>query len=215
MSKNSSFFWPSYSDLLTSLFFIMLVLFVLSVGAVVRNVQATQAQLDKIVEIEDAVKELPEKYFDYREEYKKHVLKLDVQFRTSRFRIEHIVDTSVLTPIIDAGKEIEKIVTKFNNRVDINVQYLVIVEGQSSRIPYNLDEYRNNDVLSYQRALTLKKYWEQNGININALNNCELIIAGSGEGGVPRDLPDDEASTKNQRFLIHIIPKPGIIDKKN
>lgn len=43
---------------------------------------------------------------------------------------------------------------------------------------------------------------------------CELVISGSGEKGVPRDISSE---TNNQRFLIHIVPVIGNIkldDKK-
>lgn len=37
---------------------------------------------------------------------------------------------------------------------------------------------------------------------------CELVISGSGEGGVPRDTTREDF---NQRFLIHIVPVIGNI----
>ncbi len=209
--KHHSYFWPSYSDLMTSLFFVMLVLFMITVGALVRNAQASRKQLQAIREIEDAVRELPDSLFVYSEQHKKHILRINVEFETRRSGINNIVDRTILNDLITAGKEIEKIVTKFLDREDIDVQYLVIIEGQASRSPYNWNECENNNVLSYQRALTLKNFWEQNGIDLGSLPNCELIIAGSGVGGVPREPPDTELCTANQRFLIHVIPKPGII----
>ena len=48
--KKESFFWISYSDLMTSLFFILLVLFVLSSTGLYMSEQATRKQLDKINE---------------------------------------------------------------------------------------------------------------------------------------------------------------------
>ena len=53
--KKESFFWISYSDLMTSLFFILLVLFVLSSTGLYMSEQATRKQLDKINEIQEAV----------------------------------------------------------------------------------------------------------------------------------------------------------------
>ena len=57
--KKESFFWTSFSDLMTSLFFIMLVLFVLTVALLHKRMVeieneriATQVQLDKIKEID-------------------------------------------------------------------------------------------------------------------------------------------------------------------
>lgn len=61
--KKESFFWISYSDLMTSLFFILLVLFVLSSTGLYMSEQATRKQLDKINEIQEAVNRLPKEYF--------------------------------------------------------------------------------------------------------------------------------------------------------
>ena len=62
---------------MTSLFFIMLVLFVLStVGmymseqAAIKEKKATEKQLDKIREIQEAVQQLPREYFE--EDVKNH-----------------------------------------------------------------------------------------------------------------------------------------------
>lgn len=198
---------------MTSLFFVMLVLFILTVGVLVRQVRATQSQLEKIREIEEAIKELPEDFFAYNDDLKKHIFTVDVEFETGKsdFNFERIRPKH--SKIIDAGLAIDNLLKKFSKKDDINVQYLVIIEGQSSRRPFiRPNECDNNDVLSYQRALALKKFWEENNIDLETNPNCELIIAGSGKGGVPREPPDDIECTRNQRFLIHIIPKPGVID---
>ena len=62
--KKQSFFWVSYSDLMTSLFFIMLLLFVLASGGMYLDKEATEEQLRKIEEIQEAVKQLPTQYFE-------------------------------------------------------------------------------------------------------------------------------------------------------
>ena len=54
MSKRS-FFWASYADLMSSLFFIMLVLFVLTVVMLQKQVKATEAEMNKIKEIQNAI----------------------------------------------------------------------------------------------------------------------------------------------------------------
>ena len=49
--KGSDFFWPSFTDLMTSLFFIMLVLYVLTYLKLTNQQKATEQQLNKIKEI--------------------------------------------------------------------------------------------------------------------------------------------------------------------
>ncbi len=46
--RKESFFWTSYSDLMTSLFFVMLVLFVLVIVLLHKRMEATEAQLEEI-----------------------------------------------------------------------------------------------------------------------------------------------------------------------
>ena len=43
--KKESFFWTSYSDLMTSLFFIMLVLFILVIFLLHKRMEVTERQL--------------------------------------------------------------------------------------------------------------------------------------------------------------------------
>lgn len=215
MSKNKiDFFWASYADLMTSLFFIMLVLFVLTVVMLKKEQAGLISKLEeyqKIEEIKKSINEINKEYFEYRPEYKKHILKLVVEYPTGEDNINKITDRSMLNKIAKAGQEIKNTILKFKNTD--NIKYLVIIEGQASHDGYYTDKYRNNNILSYQRALGLKKFWEEHGIYLNRLENCELILAGSGEGGIPRELPDLN-NKKNQRFLIHIIPKTGEIETK-
>ena len=202
---------------MTSLFFVMLVLFIFTVGVLVRHIRVTQEQLEKIKEKDASIEKLDDEYFKYLERYKKHVLRLSADYDTGESDIYSIEDHRAMLPKLrEAGHEIENIVNAFKDDMEIDVQYLVIIEGQASRIPFpDPDEFRNNEVLSYLRALALKEFWLNNGIDFESNPRSELIVAGSGEGGVPREPPDDEQCTKNQRFLIHVIPKPGVIDETN
>jgi hypothetical protein len=214
-TKKESFFWTSYSDLMTSLFFVMLVLFVLTVALLHKKIGEQElklAEFEKIEEIKKSINEINPEYFEYRPEYKKHIFKLLVQYPEGDYNILNITDKSLLPDIVTAGWEIERTINKFSE--DDKIQYLVIIEGQASKDGYYTDDYRNNNVLSYLRALRLKQYWESKGIHLDKLKNCELIIAGSGERGIPRETPDWK-NPQNQRFLIHIIPKTGVIDNNN
>ena len=61
--KQDSFFWTSYSDLMTSLFFVMLFMFVLTVALLhIRN-KATKQQLEKIKDVQQAIESINSNYF--------------------------------------------------------------------------------------------------------------------------------------------------------
>ncbi|MBP4141969.1 hypothetical protein J3S90_09155 [Flavobacterium sp. P4023] len=204
MSKKTNFFWASYADLMTSLFFIMLVLFVLTVVMMKRQSKATVEQLKKIVEIQNSVKELDTRYFSYQEEYKRFTLKKQIQFEPANSEIKEEYKDYLL----DVGKNIESLIVRLQNEYKNNdIKYMIIIEGMASR-----DQYKYNDELSYLRALSLLKLWDSNNIHFDP-NFCELQVAGSGTRGVGRYSGKDE--TKNQQFLIQIIPKIGKIENQD
>lgn len=196
--QSKSYFWITYSDLMTTLFFIMLVLFVLTISILQKRNEATQRQLDKIKEIEEATKKIDPRYFEYNEVYKKHILNINVSFKRESSNIHDIVD-STREDLLNAGKSISSFIVNANK--EYNAKYLLIIEGQASK-----DSYQYNDKLSYERALSLFKFWKDKKIEFDK-DICEVIISGSGCFGLLRD----SVEKNNQRFLIHILPKPGII----
>lgn len=211
--KRESFFWTSYSDLMTSLFFIMLTLFVLAIALLHREVvnigkekETTQNELDKINEIRTAVQSIDSTYFLYDPTYKKHILKTKVKFQTGSSNINDLDDATKveLLAVRDTIKSfLDDLMAK-----DRNASYLLIIEGQASK-----DNYYYNNQLSYDRALSLFKFWfpNQKETTLQFYNlPCEVVIAGAGQmEGKPRAMTNAD----NQRFLIQIIPKPGIIDE--
>lgn len=206
--KQESYFWTSYSDLMTSLFFVMLVLFALAcamlnnkIEEVKKQKEATEKELAKIREIEESIEAIDPHFFEYNSAHKKHILKINVQFQKNSADITDIPQTQQ-TELIEAGKSI----SDFLQQSSDDVKYLLIIEGQSSR-----DDFAGNDVLSFNRANALKHFWTQRHIDFG--KKCEVIVSGSGQNGVMRSLPDNASNEKNQRFLIHIIPKPGVIDR--
>ena len=128
--KKESFFWTSYSDLMTSLFFIMLTLFVLVIVLLHKRMEATEKQLDEIKKVEASTKELGRsKNFAYKAEYKKYVLDVRCFFNETKYRLVDLqADTARLHR---AGTEIKE----FLDRNKSN-QYLLIIEGQASRISH-------------------------------------------------------------------------------
>lgn len=212
--KKPSYFWASYADLMTSLFFIMLTLFVLTILVMHNNAKVVKEELDFIKQMYAAHEKIDSTYFAYNAEHKKHVMKIDVAFETGKADIKNI-GSNKLKALEDAGKAIQKFISTSSVDSDIyEVRYLLVIEGQASKDNYHIDNFMNNDVLSYQRALALKKYWETNSINFPA-DKCELLVSGSGQDGQMRIIPDNKQNTANQRFLIHIIPKPDLLQKNN
>jgi hypothetical protein len=205
MTNKPSFFWASYADLMTSLFFIMLVLFVLTVVMLKRQAIATEEELRKIKEIQESVNKIDTTYFAFNNEFKKHILKINVEFNTGSADISNI-PIRTRDELVKAGRAIHDSIYSANKKFD--AKYLLVIEGQSSN-----DGFSRNYELSYQRALSLVRLWSQNNVFFNDGRICEILIAGSGASGALRAQPDDASNKKNQCFLIHIIPKPGIFKK--
>lgn len=198
--KKESFFWTSYSDLMTSLFFVMLVLFILVIVLLHKRMEATEAQLQEIKKVEESTKDLERSdYFNYRPEYKKYVLNIQVRYPAGKSDLNDITaldKEAQLSKLAKAGMEIQEFLNRHNE-----YQYVLIIEGQASK-----DNYSFNYELSYQRALALMRYWiEDKGINFG--NNCEILISGSGDGKLDTHSMRESVETENQRFLIHILPK--------
>lgn len=225
-NKKESFFWTSYSDLMTSLFFVILVLFVLSLVLVRNNNKelvktqetlekfldslkdknaATETQLKKITELESSIRNIDTCYFEYNNEYKTHILRTQVQFESGSSNISDLSEDSreSLKAVRDLLRDS---ISSFCKRTP-DAAYFLIIEGQASK-----DNYSGNNDLSYKRALSLFKFWfpnqKETSLRFYDLP-CEVIIAGAGcMEGKPRVVGNE---TSNQRFLIRILPKPGVV----
>lgn len=213
-AKKESFFWTSYSDLMTSLFFIMLTLFILVIVLLHKRMEATERQLEDIKKVEASTRELEKSgRFNYKPEYKKYVLNVTTFFEETKYKLEDLqTDTRALQ---SAGQEIQL----FLKRNEAN-QYLMIIEGQASRNSERQTD--SNYFWSFERALTLMKFWKD-VCHIDFGLNCEIQIAGSGDGRYNFGYTEGDGTTQffkhdatlmrekeerlNQRFIIHIIPK--------
>lgn len=233
MSKNNdkkSLFWTSYSDLMTSLFFAILVLFVVVVvamGASNRRVQVLNNQLN------DALKKL-EQALDSANvtiEQQKQLLNLSKQFQTltastcldydSARRIfyvpelegveifnpnEYSIKENYTTTVDKVGKDIKNVIDSLKS-TNADFKFQLVIEGYAA-IPYRelkAKSYNPDNeemyLFSYQRALALYKRWKKLKLRDG---NTEIIIAGSGFNGINRDLNNEN---NNKRFVIQIIPK--------
>ncbi|SDL63827.1 OmpA family protein [Catalinimonas alkaloidigena] len=212
MQPSKDFFWPSYVDLMTALFVVMLSLFVLSFKLFKDRegellVMAQQYQ--KLQEIERSLQGLEGEYFVYDEDNKRHELKVPVQFASW----ESTIDARYHEPLRQAGLRLKNLIKNIRN--DENVNYLIIIEGMAARDRDDAALNRDPDFiqrtydLSYQRALALRNLWRQQGITFEE-GNLEVIIAGSGVFGTGRYTGAQEG--QNKRFLIQIIPKIGELE---
>ena len=210
--RKESYFWTSYSDLMTNLFFVMLMLFILAIALLHREMvqigkerDATKAEIEKINEIRNAIQNIDTTYFQYVPEYKKHILKTRVKFRSGSSNM-NALDQATQTELLAVRDTIKSFLENLLKK-DSEASYLLIIEGQASK-----DGYALNNQLSYERALSLFKFWfpDQKSTTLRFFNMpCEVVIAGA---GFMEGKPRDSDNSSNQRFLIQIMPQSGIIE---
>ena len=256
--ENNHSFWPSYVDIMTTLFAIMLVLFAVSysrfkikegqlekkkeqMGELVCEYKSLVDEYENIITVYSTVGAIDStEYFKYDEQYLKHLMHIQVEYQSKEYRIDKLnLDLTnkekadqIRNKILDAGSVVKNTLDRLehNDSVKNNIKFLVVIEGQSSRVAFNESDWRNNYTLSYLRAQYLNKFWKDNDIDFEKNPRCEVIISGSGEGGHPRVIPNEELlhqlyldhaefvrkwaeeEKKNQRFLVHIVPVIGNID---
>jgi len=207
--KKSGFFWVSFADLMTSLFFIMLVLYVISFAILQSKQGALEAQaqqLEEIKNIQKAIENLDSTYYQFDEENKRYKLNIDAKFRPNSSNILDI-PTDKRIEIAKAGKNLYD---KVKSIIDTSktIDYLLIIEGSTQR--YNRNWIDNSNLgykLSYQRALSLYDYWKQQDADFRQLGSqCEVIIAGSGYYSQSRD---EQNENNNRRFTIQVTSKVG------
>lgn len=224
-SENKSSFWPSYVDIMTTLFAIMLVLFCVTFThfKIVQNrLNAYVRDYKELLSIYEIVENIDTAYFEFKKEYVKHIFKINVTYQTGQFELDRLAadDSNPLeaqrlrNEIFRAGEVIKQTIENLQNKENLkqDIKYLVVIEGQASKDGYNQNDYMNNNVLSYQRAWKLTEFWKSRGIDFTKMDRCELLISGSGEKGVPRESGNE---IYNQRFLIHIVPVIGNISRRH
>lgn len=245
--KNNGSFWPSYVDIMTTLFAIMLILFAVSFSKFKikeNQLQSLVDEYDDIIAVYSTVSAIDStRYFGYNEQYLKHLFTVDVEYQTKEYHMDRLkLDLTDKTAaeakrkdVIEAGRIIKQTIERIEKQEKMdnkknNIKFLVVIEGQASKVAFNESDWKNNYTLSYMRAQFLDKFWKDNDIDLGSIPRCELIISGSGEGGVPRVEPDQielhqkypnikdyqehwiEEESKNQRFLVHIVPVIGNIN---
>lgn len=207
-------FWIGYSDLMTSLFFIMLVLFVVCIVKMkgsqkqledlLGQTQATNEQYESILQLESQFKQLSESTtLRYDDEHNTFVAR-DLEGIEIFERERAVIKEMYLETVDKVGFDLEMLLKKLNAESP-SFNYLLVIEGNAANSysnPMPVDkEYTY--ILSYQRSLALYYRWTRD-MNIDLRKyNTEIQICGSGLNGINRDPIEDN----NKRFIIQIIPK--------
>lgn len=204
--KNNDFFWVSFSDLMTTLFFVMLVLFVLTVVFLKieqNKAETTIKELEKIVQLEEQFKPLEEDGdFFYLEDCKKFIARdlMGVEI----FESEKTTILKKYVPkTIKVGKKLEEFLITLEKQ-NSEFSYLLVIEGNMAN-NYRKSIDKNSEYgfkTSYERALAVYNLWVDNGIDFRK-DNVEVLISGSGFNGLCRE----DKEENNKRFSIQIIPK--------
>ncbi|MGY5846612.1 hypothetical protein ACW6QP_04270 [Salegentibacter sp. HM20] len=204
--KKNDFFWVSFSDLMTTMFFVMLVLFVLTVVYLKIEQAKTVAkveELEKIVQLEEQFKPLQsDSQFHYLETCKKFVAKDLMGQEIFESEKTEILPAYVNTTI-RIGKKLERFLNELQTQ-NPDFSYLLVIEGNMANT-WNQRYDKNSPYAyktSYERALAVYNLWLANNINFRK-DNVEVLISGSGFHGLCREPVEDN----NKRFSIQIIPK--------
>jgi hypothetical protein len=201
--------WMSFSDLFSGFMVIFIVISLMLFNRTEKELAATKKQLAEINRIEDALKNLDKKFFDFDEMSKRYRLKADVNFLPNSSNILDIPIDKREGILLEAGQNIHKLMVNLE-KTSPNIDYLLVIEGFTQRNSTNyLSEPDKGYKLSYERALSLTNYWSSNSLDFKKFKNCEIIIAGSGYFGKSRDEKNEDV---NRRFSIQITPKLRKLD---
>ncbi len=218
--RKESYFWISYSDLMTSLFFIMLVLFVVTIGflqvKIIENERLISElktkeeglirdneKLKKLLRLEEQFAPLEnDSDFIYLKDCKKFIVRnlMGVEIFDPR---KTVIKPEYLDKALLAGQKMEVFVKQLNE-ANPDLSYLLVIEGNmANRWDQSIDNDETNGYLiSYQRALAVYSLWTNHGIDLRRYN-MEVMLCGSGFSGLCRD----DREENNKRFSIQIIPK--------
>lgn len=208
-------FWVSYSDLMTSLFFIMLVLFLVCIikmkvtqnelFRVLGETKVSRDQYAKMLNLDNHFKKLSESSTLRYDEANHTFIATDLEGKELFEPNGTIIRQEYLETVDKVGNDLKKLLSELHE-YDSTLTYLMLIEGTAAnKYDYSLDpdsEYGYE--LSYKRSLALYNYWtRQKNIDLRKYNT-EILICGSGFNGIHRDTVVEE---NNKRFVIQILPK--------
>ncbi|MDE5756987.1 MAG: hypothetical protein K2H85_00090, partial [Allobaculum sp.] len=156
--NHKSAFWPSYVDIMTTLFAIMLVLFAVSYSRFKikqRELEEFKDKYEEIMAIYKAVDNIDPEYFEFNKDYLKHIFKIQVNYQANQFSLDKLMQdaqhSSFYNPIEanqirqqikDAGEEIKKTILNLqqSDSLRTDIKYLVVIEGQASADGWHMND---------------------------------------------------------------------------
>ena len=232
-------FWLSYSDLMTNLFFVMLVLFATTLIVLRDPNNGAEGLRRRVAELEDSLSRMTAMYDAVVVEKRQmeNILQLTDQFKalssssSLRYDDDHKtfiakdfegieifeqegrkIKPEYISSVKKVGKDLDSVLKKLNQE-NPSCQFMLVIEGTTAndpRRPINVDS-ESSYKLSFDRALALYRQWKSDGLDLRQYNT-EILICGSGMNGINRAEGYNEEKN-NKRFVIQIIPKVARTDQ--
>ena len=158
--KNKESFWPSYVDIMTTLFAVMLILFAVSYA----RFKLKEGQLEMLVKDYKDIIDVYSKvdsidkssFYAYDSLYLKHTITISIAYQDKEYDIHKLKldQTGQVAQanekrdsIRQAGILAQNIIKELeeNSSSSNNIKFLVVIEGQSSKIPFYEGEWKNNE----------------------------------------------------------------------
>jgi len=240
--KKSGFFWVGYADLMTSLFFIMLILYVVSFALfkeqlkdvekgkeelkiTINKLEETkklllvQAEKAKIIEaVEQNLEPLKNdrNLFIYDDKYKRFNLAFDVQFKYGRSKINSndIVGRNTINELLTVGKSLEQIIERLKTQKENNPKKF----GDISYlivVSGSASDFGEEKIRNYSKSYE-RAYYLYEFWKENGIDldarKYHDLVEFQIAGNGTGGVGRFEDEKKNQRFIINIIPKIGEVN---
>lgn len=200
-------FWVGYSDLMTSLFFVFLVMataLALGFRYQASVYEADARELRRIRDVSSVADRLTDNgRFTYNATCDRYELAYEFQF--PQFSAD--IPDSAKSELLAAGAEIRDLLRTVEDTSE--VRFKVLVEGRAAMYveddPRNFDREYNNKELSYRRALALWRLWRANDIELES-ETTEVLISGAGFDGACRYPRVRGEEGKNKRIIVQVVP---------
>ena len=215
--NSSANFWPSYVDLFTGLFVVMLILFVVSYFAFqksegsLKTKLAVYSQLDRL---DSCLKTLDEdhEYFTFDSSTHNYILNTNILFDQNKY----VIPDSSKPALIEAGRELRNFLDNMSEAFHDSLKLIVVIEGMAAYNEWTCPDRESQTVyqLTYNRALAFYNLLSMDSIKLfsnkeedplNSEKKYQILVSGSGFNGFGRK--NGAYEDYNKKFIIHILPK--------